>query len=494
MSAAATGIPGLDDILGGGLPANHLYLLEGDPGAGKTTLALQFLLEGRRRGERGLYITLSETAAELRSSAGSHGWSLDGVDVFELNSVDPALLDNDVSLFHPGEIQLGEAMRVLLDQVERCDPQRVVFDSLSEIRLLAQQQLRYRRQILALKHHFANKNCTALLLDDRTSEPGDKQLMSIAHGVLMLEQTTPVYGSERRRLRVAKLRGHRYRGGYHDYVIRTGGLEVFPRLVASEHRDLQTGERASSGNAEFDQMLRGGLTRGTSTLLMGPPGSGKSSLLSTFAVAAAAQRGERSVLYIFDENISSYLMRSRSMGLPLEEHWRAGLIRLEQIDPAELCPGEFVSRVRQDVDSGARLIGIDSLGGYLNSMPEEHFLVNQLHELLSYLAQSGVMSFLILPQQGLVGTSMSSPVDVSYLADCVVLLRFFESEGAVRNALSVMKHRTGAHEKTIRELVWSSSGFSLGPALTRFEGVLSGIPRLRGKAESSASETTLDGK
>jgi circadian clock protein KaiC len=479
MDAAATGIEGLDDILGGGFPADRLYLVEGDPGAGKTTLALQFLMEGRRRGERGLYITLSETEQELRASAASHGWSLDGVDVFELKAAQQTALGADVSLFHPGELELGEAMKTLLDEVTSRDPERVVFDSLSEIRLLAQQPLRYRRQILALKQHFAGKHCTVMLLDDRSADAHDKQVMSIAHGVLTLEQLSPVYGAERRRLRVTKLRGARYRGGHHDFVIATGGLRVFPRLVASEHRDSMLIERASSGSADFDALLDGGLLRGTSTLLLGPPGSGKSSLVTMFAMAAA-ERGEQSAVFLFDETLRAYLTRAEALGFRIADHVHAGTIALHQIDPAELSPGELVHNIRRAVDGGARCIAIDSLNGYLNSMPEESYLVVQLHEVLMYLAQRGVLSFLVAPQRGLVGASMRAEVEVSYLADTVILLRYFEADGAVRNAFSVLKQRTARHEKTIREFSLGSDGFTIGAPLRHFQGVLTGVPTFTG--------------
>jgi circadian clock protein KaiC len=482
MQIVATGVEGLDDILGGGLPAGHLYLLEGDPGAGKTTLALQFLMQGARLGERCLYITLSETKRELLGTAEGHGWSLEGIDVFELNAADQTTFGDDVTLFHPGEIQLGEAMKTLLDHVTRRDPHRVVFDSLSEIRLLAQAQLRYRRQILALKHHFADKQCTALLLDDRTAEPGDPQIMSIAHGVLMLEQSSPAYGSERRRLRVSKLRGRRFRGGFHDYVIETGGVRVFPRLVASEHRDVTTGERVSSGNQSFDALLGGGLTRGTSMLIAGAPGTGKSSLVATIVQAAAA-RGERSVVYLFDENVGAYLMRCEGIGLNLRDHVSAGTVKLNQVDPAELTPGEFVHMTRQAVESGASLIAIDSLNGYLASMQGEGHLIVQLHELLSFLAQRGVLSFLVTPQAGFMGAHVASTVDVSYLADTVVMMRYFEAQGAVRSAMSIVKQRTGWHEKTIREFSLTKSGVSVGEPLVQFHGVLSGLPEFTGQTK-----------
>lgn len=479
---AATGIKGLDDILGGGLPSNRLHLVEGDPGAGKTTLALQFLLEGRRQKERVLYITLSETEEELHEGAKSHGWSLDGIDIFELKAVEQRALGGDVSLFHPGEIELGEAMKTLLEEVNRRDPKRVVFDSLSEIRLLAQQPLRYRRQILALKQHFASKDCTVLLLDDRTADANDKQVMSIAHGVLLLEQHSPSYGTDRRRVRVAKMRGRACRGGFHDYTIARGGLRVFPRLVAATHRDEKNDgvSRASSGNRELDQMLGGGLGRGTSTLVSGPPGSGKSSLVASFAIGAAA-RGERGVLYLFDENPNTFVTRCEALALPVREHLASGKLVLQQVDPAELSPGEFVDRVYAEVEAGAKFIALDSLNGYLNAMPEEKFLVVLLHELLTYLAQRDTLTFLVAPQHGFVGT-LESSLDISYLADTVIMTRFFEADGAVHNALSIVKQRNGAHEKTIREFTLGKGGVRVGQPLTRFHGVLTGTPQFSGGA------------
>ena len=477
---AQTGIEGLDEILGGGFPRDRLHLIEGDPGAGKTTLALQFLITGARTGERVLYITLSETEEELRESAKSHGWSLEGVDVFELKAVEQRALGGDVSLFHPGEIELGEAMKTLLDEVTRRDPHRVVFDSLSEIRLLAQQPLRYRRQILALKQHFAAKHCTVLLLDDRTADANDKQILSISHGALSLDQHLPTYGTERRRVRITKMRGREYRGGFHDYTIARGGLQVFPRLVAASSRDVEDAgpERVTSGNAALDKMLGGGLSRGTSTLVSGPPGSGKSSVVSSFAVGAAA-RGERAIVYLFDETPATYVARSESLGLPARIHVESGALVLRQVDPAELSPGEFVHGVVREVEEGARFVALDSVNGFLNAMPEESFLVVLLHELLTYLAQLGTLAFLVAPQHGFVG-SLESSIDISYLADTVILTRYFEARGAVHNAISIMKQRNGPHEKTIREFTLGRGGLDVGQPLERFQGVLTGAPHFAG--------------
>lgn len=478
MSTAATGIPGLDDVLGGGFTPNRLYLVEGDPGAGKTTLAVQFLMEGVGRGESGLYVTLSESAEELRSVAASHGWDIGGVHLFELAaSLDSLQPDAQYTMFHPSEVELSETTRQVLAQVEATDPRRVVFDSLSEMRLLAQNPLRYRRQILALKQFFMGRRCTVLLLDDRTSEQHDLQLQSIAHGVLSLEQLAPEFGAERRRLRVVKMRGTQYRGGYHDFKIVPGGLEVYPRLVAADHPNTFKDEPVSSGIAQVDALLGGGLGRGTSALLMGPAGAGKSTLAMQYAVAAA-ERGENVAFFTFDESLNTLYSRAAGLGMPLERHVNSGRIAIKQVDPAELSPGEFAHLVRQEVEAGrnARLVVIDSLNGYLNAMPEERYLTIQLHELLTYLGQQGVVSLLIIAQHGLLGASMQTPVDASYLADTVVLLRYYETAGEVRQALSVVKKRNGYHERTIRDFRMDDSGLHVGEPLREFHGVLSGLP------------------
>jgi circadian clock protein KaiC len=488
VARAKTGIEGLDDVLGGGLPAGRLYLLHGEPGVGKTTVALSFLREAARSNERCLYITLSETEEELRSVADSHGWSLDGVTVFEMKLADEQTASGEYTLFHPAEVELSEAMDTLLAEVARVKPLRVVFDSLSEIRLLAQSSLRYRRQILALKQHFAGSGCTVLLIDDRTSEVGDAQLQSLAHGVIQLEQLAPIYGAERRRLRVVKLRGVKYRGGYHDYKIATGNVIVYPRLVASEHRAEPTHENAASGVPGLDAMLGGGLPRGGSALIMGPPGTGKSVISMQF-VLAAAERGEKSAVFAFDEAISTILARGDSLHSNLREHVDAGLIRLQQVDPAELMPGELVHEIRESVANGARIVVIDSLNGYLNAMPAENFLVVQLHELLTFLAQRGVTTIMVTAQHGLFGATMISPVDVSYLADSVVLLRYFEAAGRVCNAMSIMKKRTGAHERTIRAFEIKQGGLHVGEPLAQFRGVFTGVPTFSGEKVDLAGGT-----
>ncbi|MDF0522558.1 ATPase domain-containing protein [Bradyrhizobium yuanmingense] len=480
MPRVSTGSEGLDDILGGGLDANRMYLYEGRPGTGKTTIALQFLLRGVRDGERVLYISLSETKRELTLVAQRHGWSLDGVDIFELvppeTTLDP---ERELTVFHPAEMELSETTNLIFKEVERINPTRVVLDSLSELRLLAQNPLRYRRQVLALKHFFTHRNCTVVLLDDLSSSQDDLQLHSIAHGVVMLEQLAIDYGSERRRLRVIKMRGIRFRGGFHDFTIAEGGLRIFPRLVAAEHHKSFSGELTLSGNAELDQLLGGGLERGTNALLIGAAGVGKSSVALTYAIAAA-ERGEHAVFFAFDEGRGTVEARARTLGLDLEKHIESGRIRFQQIDPAELSPGEFAANVRRSVEiDNARVVVIDSLNGYLSAMPDERFLILQMHELLSYLAQQGVLTILILAQHGLVGP-MDSPVDISYLSDAVLMLRYFEFGGTVRRALSVVKKRSGNHEHTIREFRLGRTGIRLGPPLQNFSGIFSGNPRYTG--------------
>lgn len=490
-----TGIPGLDYVLSGGLPANHLYLVEGDPGTGKTTLALQFLLTGLARGETGLYVTLSETNAELRTVAASHGWSLEAIGVFELESIEDRLhAEQQYTVFHPSEVELAETTRRICEQVERLQPVRVVFDSLSEMRLLARDPLRYRRQVLALKQFFAGRNCTVMMLDDRTAAQTDLQLQSISHGVIVLERVAIEYGGARRRLMVSKMRGLQFHEGHHDFVIRRGGLIVYPRLVAAEHKNTRPSggpaldrEEAKSGIAELDALLGGGLHYGTSTLALGPAGSGKSSLVTQFAVALAAA-GERVAIYVFEETRDNFLSRAAGLSMDLRPHIDAGRLTVDQIDPAEISPGEFANRVRAAVEAndgapGARVILIDSLNGYLNSMPNENFLVLQMHELLMYLNERGVLTLLVLAQQGLVGTAMQSPVDVTYLADTVIVLRYFEAFGKVKQAIAVVKKRTGGHERSIREYRISPTGIQIGEPLVDFEGVLTGVPSFTGRRE-----------
>ena len=472
-----TGVPGLDDVLGGGLSTGRLYLVEGSPGSGKTTIAMQYLMEGVLLGERVLYVTLSETLEELQGVAMSHGWDLSGIDIRELLPSTAELSpDEQHTIFHPSEVELGETTLRILSHVDVVNPSRVVFDSLSELRLLAGNSLQYRRQILALKQFFAGRNCTVMMLDDMTAVEHDLQVQSIAHAVLRLEQINPAFGNSRRRLIVLKYRGKSFRGGFHDYRIARGGLVVFPRLVASDHSCVVRQVDVSSGVSALDKLLGGGLLSGSSTLLVGAPGTGKSTVAMQFALAAA-QRGESSALFVFDESVSTIRARSESMGMPVSTHIESGCIRIRQVDPAELSPGEFVHEIRRAVtEHRAKVVVIDSLNGYLNAMPDERFLIVQLHELLTFLGQSGVTTILIGAQHGLIGMNMTVPVDASYLADTVVLLRYFEMDGEIRQAISVMKKRGGPHERSIHNFSVTSQGIGVGPALTKLHGVLTGVP------------------
>ena len=479
-----TGIAEFDDILGGGLTANRVYLLHGTPGSGKTTLSLQFLLEGVKHGESTLYITLSETRMELLSVARSHGLSLDGVEIFELiaeeRDLDP---DSQYTMFQPSEVELNVTTRRILDEIERLKPARVVIDSLSEIKLLAQSALRFRRQVLALKQFFVGRDCTVLFLDDKTAKgEDDLQLESIAHGVISLEQLSPEYGSERRRLSITKLRGQRYRGGYHDFSIVRGGLCVFPRIVAGEHSRPPESTIVKSGVSQMDSLLGGGLTSGTSVLLLGPAGVGKSTLGMQYAVEAA-RNGQRSLLFAFDERIATMYERADGLNIPLRHYVEAGLIEVRSIDPAEMSPGEFAHKLRlaAEGENGRKpikIVVIDSLNGYLNAMPEERFLTAQLHELLTYLGHRGVITFLVVAQHGLLGNAMQTVVDTSYLADTVVLFRYYETGGEVKQLISVVKKRNGRHERTIREFSLSDDGIRIGEPLHQFQGVLTGTPFL----------------
>ena len=481
-----TGVEGLDNILGGGLPRDCFYLVQGDPGSGKTTLALQFLLEGVRSGENVFYVTLSETKEELLKVARSHHWSLEKIPLLELSAIESLLRpEAQTTVFHSSEVELTRMSALLLQEARKHKPARIVFDSLSEFRLMAETSLRYRRQLLTLKQEFAKFRSTVLLLDDKMENErigSDPHVLSLAHGVIGMEQLSPDFGISRRRLRVMKMRGVKFREGYHDYTIETGGLRIYPRLVAAEHRAEFQRESVSSGITALDELLGGGLDRGTTTLILGPAGTGKSTLALQYA-AQMARRRERSLVFTFDETRGVMLARSRALGLDLDEHTQSGTITVQQVDPAEISPGEFAGRIVDGVQKGAKAVVIDSLNGYLNAMPGEKYLVNQLHELASYLDQQGILTIIILAQHGLVSAT-ETPVDLSYLADTVVSLRFFEAMGEVKQALAVLKKRSGHHEKSIREYkLEAGKGIRIGSPIKEFQGVLTGAPVFHGNAE-----------
>lgn len=484
-SIAITGVPGFDEILGGGLPSNRIYLVQGAPGAGKTTMALQFLLEGVQRNEPGLYITLSETRDELISVSKSHGWSLDKIALFELSAIEQQLkTESENTFFRPSEVELNRTTQILLDEVERVNPARIVFDSLSELRLMSETPLRFRRQMLSLKQFFAGRNCTVLFLDDQSTETRDAQVESIAHGVISLDKTSPDYGISRRTLTVEKIRGLKFREGRHDFIIKKGGMVIFPRLVASEHRANFKPESFSSGIAELDALLGGGLDRGTSNMFMGPPGTGKSTLAMRYAFQAVS-KGERVKFFTFDETIHTLVNRAESLGMNIGPHLESGLLTVNQVDPAEISPGEMAYVLRVAVEEeNTRMVIIDSINGYMNAMPAERFLNLQLHELLSFLSQQGVITIMVLAQQGLMG-HMQASVDLTYLADTVLLYRYFEAFGEVHQALSVIKKRSGNHERTIREFRVNTQGIKLGPPLREFQGVLTGVPTFKASDENA---------
>lgn len=476
----STGIVGLDEILLGGLPAGQMYLLEGDPGTGKTTLAMQFIIAGVRKGEKALYITLSESQMELEGSATSHGWNVDELPIAEFIPAEASLSpEQQYTVFHPSEVELAETIQKLTELIDQVKPDRLVIDSLSELRLLAADTMRYRRQLLALKHYFVGRDTTVLLLDDRTAEGSDMQLQSIAHGVFRLEKIQRSYGVTRRRMEILKLRGSAYREGFHDYTITTGGLSIFPRLVANEHGTTFDGERILSSLPALDAMFGGGINRGTSTLIMGPSGCGKSTISMIFASAAAA-RGDRTIVYAFDETLRTAQERAEALGMPVRQQIERGTLAMSQVDPAELSPGEFASQIRHDVEKNdTRVVVIDSLNGFMMSMPGEKDLHLHMHELLAYLNQRGVVTFLLLTQHGFIG-SMQTEVDISYLSDTVILLRYFETSGEIRQLISVVKQRVGQHERTLRELRMGDGAVHIGEPLSNFRGILTGVPELTG--------------
>jgi circadian clock protein KaiC len=478
-TSVSTGIAGLDELLRGGLTANRMYLIEGAPGTGKTTLALQFLLEGRNRGEGTLYVTLSETKAEMTAIAQSHGMSLDNVEIFQLASAEGLTSEDQYTLYHPAEVELGETVKAVLEIIEQRQPTRVVFDSLSELKLLARDPLRYRRQILALKEFFAGRECTVVLLDDLTAGGADLQVESLSHGVMLLETLPFEYGRARRRLRIVKFRGVAALEGFHDFIIKKGGLEVFPQLVSAGADAPRPTSSVVSGVTELDQLLGGGLTWGTTTLLIGPAGTGKSTLGAQYAASGITR--EKAAIFLFDERMSTFITRCEALGMRIGSRLADGSVTLQQVEPGEMSPGEFSFRVRQAVErDGARVILIDGLNGYLNAIPQVEAPLVRMHELLSFLNERGVATLMIVAQHGIVGSNMQTPLDVSYLADSVVLLRFFESHGTVRRALSVMKKRSGPHESTIREFQIGPDRLHVGKALSEFQGVLSGIPQYIG--------------
>ena len=477
-----TGCKGLDIILNGGLPENRLYLMQGEPGTGKTTIAFQFLLEGIKLGEKCLYISFSESREELEQVADSHGWDISQLNMLELGSIEEQLKpEAQNTVFYPSEVEMNQTLNVLYREVEKNKPNRIVFDSISELRMLAESSLRYRRQMLALKQFFSKIDCTVLLLDDLTASPKDLQVQSIVHGVIALHRLHPEFGNERRRLNVIKLRGIEYLGGFHDYVVKRGGVDVFPRMISSDHETQIKHKRFSSNIKELDNLLGGGLEAGTSTLFLGPAGTGKSTLSLQYAYAAA-ERGEKAIVFAFEESLATLLMRASSLGMEVTKHLKSGMMRIHKIDPAQLSPGEFADQIRRAVlDENFKIVSIDSLNGYIHAMPQEQYLTLQLHELLAFLGNQGVATLLVLAQQGMMGHMMNTPIDLTYLADTVVITRYFEAEGSVRKAVSVIKQRAGVHETTIREFNMDSKGIHVGPPLTQFRGVLSGVPELVGE-------------
>lgn len=475
----SSGIKGLDDILGGGFPVNRLYLMQGEPGTGKTTIAFQFLLEGIKRGERCLYISFSESREELHAVARSHGWDISKLEMLELGSIEEQLKpEAQNTIFYPSEVEMNQTMDVLYSEIERIKPHRLVFDSISEMRMLAESSLRYRRQMLSLKQFFAKQHCTVILLDDLTTSPTDLQVQSIVHGVLHLQKLHPEFGNERRRFNVVKLRGIAFMGGYHDYTIKKGGAVIFPRMISNTHQTKVNDKQYSSNIKGLDNLIGGGLRSGTSTLFLGPAGTGKSTVTMQYAYAAA-ERGEKAIIFSFEESVATLIERTKSIGMDIQKYIDNGTLRISKIDPAQLSPGEFSDLIRHAVlHEDFKLVSIDSLNGYLHAMPEEQFLTLQLHELLTFLAGQGVATLLVLAQQGMLGQMMNTPIDLTYLADTVFITRYFEVRGVVKKAISVIKQRSGLHETSIRELSFSKDGIFVGKPLTELRGVLSGIPEV----------------
>lgn len=476
---ASTGISGLDELLHGGLPRRKLYLIEGTPGVGKTTLGMHFAMEGAKQGERVLYILMSETESESIEIAKSHGWSLDNIEMVHQSHSDFLNQDAQQTMLHPAEVELPEATGPIVERIEEFDPERLVLDSLSEFRLLAHDERYFRRQLLALKEYLAGRGCTTLMLDARAKTAGDIHVHSVASGIIEMEQLSPKFGENRRRIQIRKVRGMQYVGGYHDYVIERGGIHVYPRLVAADYREEHKAGIASSGNEALDKLIGGGLDHGTSTALLGPAGVGKSNIALQFAVAAA-ERGEYCAIYAFDEQLQTILRRAKGIGLDLRPHIDKGTVKLQQVDPAEMTSGQLSQSIRHDCENGCKMVVIDSLTGYFQSMPEEHFLMLHLHELLAYLNQQGVVTLMIVAQHGMFGSGMHPPLDVSYIADNVVLLRYYEYAAHIRQAISVFKKRSGAHERALREVRISSDGIWIGEPLSEFSGVLTGVPTYAG--------------
>lgn len=476
----ASGVPGLDTVLGGGLRPGHLYFLEGEPGTGKTTLALQFVLEGARRGERCLFISLAESAEEIRIVADAHGWSLEGVEVRDLTEVEHGM--RPTTLFELSEVELGARMDALLAELQTLRPQRLVLDALSALRVMSTQAGELRRHVELFRARAREVGATTLVADDLLGEQA-LHPRSLAWGILRLEQRAGDYGPTRRRLWVPKLRGQRCRAGYHDLRIDTGGLLVFPRLVAKQEPVSWEHAQVSTGMAEIDRLLGGGLERGTSVGIIGPPGCGKSTLATLLALACAG-RGERVAFCCFDESLDTFRLRAAGQGLELEPHLEAGRVVLRKFDPAELAPGELACELAREVsDNDTRLVVIDSLNGYLQAMPHESFMNLHVHGLLSYLGECGVLSVLTLAQPSALNRQDGLAVDLSFLTDTVVAQRYFEAYGTIRYALSVLKKRYGEHERTIREYRLGKGGIAVGEPLDDFRGVLSGSPEYVGDRE-----------